>query len=150
VVLAISLPEGVFGTGYPEALFQGHLDCRAHDSFADLDGVEVSAHGLLDRAGALTQFVPFHGRAWHAGVSQWQGRERCNDFSIGIELEGEARTPFTWAQYLSLAALARQLRVVYGLAPEAFACHSEIAPGRKTDPGPYFSRAVLSEAEASL
>ena len=150
VVHAISLPEGTFGTGYPEALFQGQLDCQAHASFADLDGVKVSAHVLIDRAGVLTQFVPFHGRAWHAGVSQWQGRERCNDFSIGIELEGDGLTPFTWAQYLSLAALARLLGLVYGLAPEALACHSEIAPGRKTDPGPYFSRAVLAEAEASL
>lgn len=150
VVHAISLPEGTFGTGYPEALFQGRLDCQAHHSFADLEGAEVSAHVLIDRAGALTQFVPFHRRAWHAGASHWEGRARCNDFSIGVELEGDVHTPFTWAQYVSLAALARQLQVVYGLAPEALVGHSDIAPGRKADPGPFFSRAVLAEAEASL
>ena len=150
VVHAISLPEGVFGTGYPEALFQGRLDCRAHASFADLEGVEVSAHVLIDRAGALTQFVPFHGRAWHAGVSQWQGRERCNDFSIGIELEGCDEEPYADAQYAPLVALTRLLmRDFPGITGQRIVGHSDIAPGRKTDPGPHFDWARYRAGLAS-
>jgi AmpD protein len=150
VLHAISLPEGHYGTGHPEALFQGTLDLNAHESFASLKGVRVSAHLLIDRQGALTQFVPFHRRAWHAGASSWRGRTGCNDFSLGIELEGDVQTPFTWAQYGRLAAVLRQLQSVYHIPREHLACHSAIAPKRKADPGPYFSFDVLAQAEASL
>ena len=102
VIHCVSLPEGQFGTGYPEALFLGCLDCQIHSDFADLQGVEVSPHLFIDRDGAVVQFVSFDKRAWHAGLSTWQGRGSCNSFAIGIELEGALSVPYTLAQYDAL------------------------------------------------
>jgi len=139
VIHAISLPPGEFATGCVEALFTNTLDCTAHPYFAALDGLHVSAHFFIARDGALTQFVPLDRRAWHAGQSCWAGRTACNDFSLGIELEGCDEQPFTEAQYSALAALLANLRtVVPGLDAARLVGHSDIAPGRKTDPGPYF------------
>jgi AmpD protein len=147
VVHCISLPPGAFGGDYVEALFCNRLDLGAHEYFPALEGLEVSAHFLIDRAGALTQFVDCGDRAWHAGVSRYCGRERCNDFSIGIELEGTETTPYEAAQYGSLAALIRALRARYpSLRQGAVVAHSDIAPGRKTDPGPAFDWARLRRA----
>ncbi len=137
VVHNISLPPGEFGGGAIEALFLNRLDCDAHPYFdANLRGLRVSAHFLIRRDGELVQFVSCDARAWHAGVSNFLGRERCNDFSIGIELEGADDQPFEAAQYATLAALTRALAARYPV--EAVAGHSDIAPGRKTDPGPHF------------
>lgn len=144
VVHNISLPAGHFGGGYIEALFTNCLDCAADPSFAELAGLEVSAHLLIDRAGAITQFVGFDQRAWHAGKSRFEERENCNDFSIGIELEGTDLLPYTGAQYTVLAAVTRLLMQRYpALEPRRIVGHSDIAPGRKTDPGPAFDWARL-------
>lgn len=132
----ISLPPGEFGGPYVEALFTNTLDCDAHPWFDCLRGLKVSAHFLIDRAGAIVQFASTGQRAWHAGVSCHAGRERCNDFSIGIELEGCDTLPFTDAQYRALAWLTPALRARHPL--EAVRGHEHIAPGRKTDPGPAF------------
>ncbi len=135
----ISLPPGAFGGGYIEQLFCNNLDCRAHPELDELEGLEVSAHLLIDREGQPTQFVPFDQRAWHAGESCFQGRDNCNDFSIGIELEGTDDTPYTEPQYQALALIAGQLLQHYpALQPERIVGHCDIAPGRKTDPGPSF------------
>ncbi len=137
VVHNISLPAGQFGGPYIEDLFMGQLDCDAHTSFADLRGLRVSSHFLIRRSGALTQFVGIHDRAWHAGVSEFMGRPRCNDFSIGVELEGADDQGFESAQMETLARLSASLhQAVPSL--RYVAGHSEIAPGRKTDPGPGF------------
>lgn len=139
VIHNISLPAGRFGTGHIESLFCNTLDCTAHDSFADLDGVAVSAHLLIARSGQITQFVPFNARAWHAGVSHWRGRQGCNDFSIGIELEGTDERPYTKAQYRSLVRVTKALLARYPrMSPEAIVGHQDIAPHRKTDPGSAF------------
>lgn len=139
VIHNISLPAEQFGGPYIEALFTNCLDCTAHSSFGDLQGLEVSAHFLINRNGALTQFVSCLDRAWHAGASCHAGRENCNDFSIGIELEGADTIPFTDAQYRQLAALSRALMCRFpALTSERIVGHSDIAPGRKTDPGPAF------------
>jgi N-acetyl-anhydromuramoyl-L-alanine amidase len=145
VIHCIALPPGRFGGGFVEALFCNALDIGAHPSFADLRGLRVSAHLFIDRRGRITQFVPFDRRAWHAGVSSWRGRPGWNRGSIGIELEGSDDRPFTRAQYRRLAQVLRLLLEHYpALAPDAIVGHSEIAPGRKTDPGPQFDwRAVL-------
>jgi AmpD protein len=144
VVHNISLPAGCFGGGYIEALFTNRLDCGADPSFAELAGLEVSAHLLIDRAGAVTQFVGFDQRAWHAGKSRFAERENCNDFSIGIELEGTDLLPYTDAQYAVLAAVTRLLMRRYpALESRRIVGHSDIAPGRKTDPGPAFEWARL-------
>lgn len=144
VIHCISLPPGEFGGPWIDRLFTNRLDPAAHPYFAEIAGLEVSAHLLVRRDGALVQYVPFHRRAWHAGVSSWCGRERCNDFSVGIELEGTDQGEYTTAQYRRLAASIRALCRAYPLlAPERLATHSEIAPGRKTDPGPGFDRARL-------
>ncbi|MFO7953366.1 1,6-anhydro-N-acetylmuramyl-L-alanine amidase AmpD [Thioalkalivibrio sp.] len=144
VVHAISLPPGEFGGGHVADLFQNRLDPKGHPYFAGIADLRVSAHVLIDREGHATQFVPFSRRAWHAGPSRWQGRERCNDFSIGIELEGTDEDPFTPVQYAELARLIGWLRERWpGIAPDALAGHSDIAPGRKTDPGPCFDWARL-------
>ena len=135
VLHCISLPPGMHGGGHIERLFTNRLDPAAHPAFAPLAGVRVSAHFLVSRTGVLTQFVSCDDRAWHAGVSAWDGRERCNDFSIGIELEGSEFEPFTSAQYATLDPLQRALWSAYPL--RAARGHSEIAPGRKTDPGPF-------------
>ena len=139
VIHGISLPEGRFGGPYVEDLFLNRLDIAADASFAALRGLRVSAHVLIRRDGEVIQFVPFTLRAWHAGASSFRGRERCNDFSIGIELEGVDAAPYEDAQYESLNALIAALRAVYpAITPAAIVGHSDIAPGRKTDPGPAF------------
>jgi len=132
----ISLPPGQFGTGDIEAFFQNRLDPARHPFFETIRDVQVSAHFLVTRAGELVQFVSCNARAWHAGLSDFFGRGRCNDFSIGIEIEGADDQPFTLAQYDTVAALVRALHVAYPV--RAIAGHSDIAPGRKTDPGPHF------------
>ncbi len=135
----ISLPADEFGGNFVDDLFMNCLDCGAHPSFSELSGLEVSAHLLIRRDGTATQYVPFHRRAWHAGKSSFQGRERCNDFSIGIELEGSDFQPFSDAQYKTLAAVTDALLIAYpALSAQAIVGHSDIAPGRKTDPGPHF------------
>lgn len=136
VVHNISLPPGEFGGPHIADLFLNRLDCDAHPYFDQLRSLRVSAHFLIRRDGALVQFVSAHDRAWHAGVSAFCGRERCNDFSIGIELEGTDDLPFEPAQYDTLAALTAALRAAYPLADVMG--HEDIAPGRKTDPGPCF------------
>jgi len=136
VVHCISLPPGQFGGGDIERFFTGALDASAHAYFERLRGVRVSAHFLVARDGLPTQFVSCLDRAWHAGASAWEGRSACNDFSIGIELEGSAFEPFTRAQYEALVALHSGLCAAYPI--RATRGHSEIAPGRKTDPGPLF------------
>ncbi|THK42009.1 1,6-anhydro-N-acetylmuramyl-L-alanine amidase AmpD [Methylophaga sp. SB9B] len=139
VIHNISLPPGQFGGGWITDLFLNRLDPNAHPYFAEIAHLKVSAHLLIRRDGLIQQFVPFHKRAWHAGVSCWEGRERCNDFTIGIELEGDDETAFTEVQYLQLAAVSRALLSSYPLLSEQrITGHEHIAPGRKTDPGPHF------------
>jgi AmpD protein len=139
VVHGISLPAGDFGGPWIDQLFTGDLRADAHPSFKDTANRRVSAHVLIRRDGSITQYVPFDMRAWHAGVSEYQGRSACNDFSIGIELEGTDSIPYTDAQYDSLAALAAALLATYHtLSAQHITAHSDIAPGRKTDPGPVF------------
>ena len=139
VIHGISLPAGCFGTQLIEALFSNTLDTSAEPSLADLAGLRVSSHLLIDRRGRATQFVPFDRRAWHAGESSWCGRSGCNDFSIGIELEGCDEIPYTKAQYRRLLLVAQALLNRYPrLSLNAIVGHLEIAPGRKTDPGPAF------------
>ena len=136
VVHAISLPPRQFGGDAIERLFTNTLDPDAHVYFATISALRVSAHFLIRRDGELLQFVSCAQRAWHAGVSEWNGRARCNDFSLGIELEGCDDLPFEELQYLRLGELIAVLRAYYPIA--ALAGHSDIAPGRKTDPGPFF------------
>ncbi len=136
VVHGISLPPGVFGGDGIARLFTNRLDATAHPYYAGIAALRVSAHFLIRRRGELLQFVSCADRAWHAGQSSWRGRERCNDFSIGIELEGADDVRYTAAQYRRLARLLRGLRRHYPIADVAG--HSDIAPGRKTDPGPCF------------
>ncbi|MGQ0528520.1 MAG: 1,6-anhydro-N-acetylmuramyl-L-alanine amidase AmpD [Panacagrimonas sp.] len=139
VIHSISLPPGQFGGHWIDDLFLGRLDANAHPYFRDIAALRVSSHLCVFRDGAVTQYVPFDQRAWHAGVSQWQGRERCNDFSIGIELEGSDDQAFAPAQYYSLVRILRALFARYPrLGSRKMAGHSDIAPGRKTDPGPHF------------
>jgi AmpD protein len=139
VIHNISLPPGRFGGGHIDALFTNCLDCSADPALAELAGLQVSAHLLIDRDGAVTQFVPFLLRAWHAGLSRFDGRDNCNDFSIGIELEGTDLLPYTTAQYETLARITVALRRVFpGIVPERIVGHSDIAPGRKSDPGAAF------------
>ena len=112
------------------------MSAVAHPFFASIEGLRVSAHALVRRDGSVSQYVPFHARAWHAGVSEWQGRSACNDFSIGIELEGADTEPYELAQYRALAALiAALLRAYPSLSADRLVGHSDVAPGRKTDPG---------------
>ena len=139
VVHAISLPPGEYGGPDVSALFCGTLDCHARGDYAELAGLRVSAHFFIRRDGRVMQFVPVHRRAWHAGVSRHAGREHCNDFSIGIELEGCDDDVFTAAQYAALSTLTQALRRAFpAVHAESIVGHSEIAPGRKTDPGPHF------------
>ncbi len=135
----ISLPSGEFGGPGIEQLFTNQLDPDAHPDFASIAEHRVSAHVLVRRDGSIVQFVPFHRRAWHAGISSYQGRENCNDFSIGIELEGTDTLPYENAQYQVLATLIDALRIAYpSLSRQRIVGHSEIAPDRKTDPGQAF------------
>jgi AmpD protein len=136
VIHNISLPPGEFGGPHVDHLFMGTLDPQAHPYFAHLDGVRVSSHYFIRRDGEVIQYVPDERRAWHAGMSSWKGRERCNDFSIGIELEGADDVPFAEPQYDALARLTRALFDRHGELD--IAGHSDIAPARKTDPGPFF------------
>lgn len=139
VLHGISLPPGEFGGPAIEQLFTGTLRPEGHPYFAGIAGLRVSAHLLVRRDGELVQFLPFGRRAWHAGASEYEGRQGCNDFSVGIELEGADEVPYTDAQYRQLAAVLRALFAAYpDLGPGRVTRHSDIAPGRKTDPGPAF------------
>ena len=139
VIHNISLPPGEFGGDGIERLFTNRLDPDAHPYFAEIYQLRVSSHFLIRRDGSLVQFVACAQRAWHAGVSSWRGRERCNDFSIGIELEGSDHVAFEASQYQSLATTVACLIDTYpSLSEKHVAGHSDIAPGRKTDPGPFF------------
>ncbi|MBD1389977.1 1,6-anhydro-N-acetylmuramyl-L-alanine amidase AmpD [Neiella sp. HB171785] len=139
VIHNITLPPGEFGHSYIDDLFMGTLDCSAHPFFAQLKGVRVSAHCVINRQGEVKQYVPFHLRAWHAGVSSFQGRTRVNDFSIGIELEGTDDSGFTSAQYQRLIAITKALMLRYPtISLGKIVGHCDIAPGRKTDPGVAF------------
>ncbi|GAA3546694.1 1,6-anhydro-N-acetylmuramyl-L-alanine amidase AmpD [Zobellella aerophila] len=139
VVHSISLPPGRFGGPYIDQLFLGQLDPAADPYFAEIHQVRVSAHCLIRRDGELVQYVPFNKRAWHAGLSCFEGREKCNDFSIGIELEGTDTGRFTPAQYRRLIRVSRLLMAAYpAITRERIVGHNDIAPGRKTDPGTGF------------
>jgi AmpD protein len=141
VLHSISLPPGEYGGDSIERLFTNRLDPHAHPYFREIQGLQVSSHFLVRRDGEVVQFVPVERRAWHAGASSWRGRGRCNDFSIGIELEGAEDDAFTDPQYLSLTSLLRQLQTRYRIRDVA--AHSDVAPGRKTDPGARFDWARL-------
>ena len=141
VVHSISLPPGEYGGDGIERLFTNRLDPAAHPYFAEIAGLRVSSHFLIRRSGELLQFVPTTARAWHAGESSWRGRARCNDFSIGVELEGTDDGPFAAAQYATLGELIGALRARLPLTD--IAAHSDVAPGRKSDPGPAFDWAGL-------
>ena len=136
VLHSISLPPGEYGGEAIERFFTNCLDPAAHPYFRDICSLQVSSHFLVRRDGEVVQFVPPDKRAWHAGASSWRGRERCNDFSVGIELEGTDDDAFTAAQYQSLVSVIRKLQQQFPIRD--IAAHSEIAPGRKTDPGPRF------------
>ena len=141
IVHSISLPPGEYGGDAIERFFTNRLDVQAHPYFQEIADMRVSAHFLIQRDGELVQFVPVHKRAWHAGVSSWRGRTACNDFSVGVELEGTDDSAFDEAQYRSLEQLVRRLRQALPLRD--IAAHSEVAPGRKTDPGTGFTWARL-------
>ncbi len=144
VVHGISLPPGEFGGAWIDALFTNTLDPAAHPYFRAIAGLQVSAHLLIRRDSAVVQYVPFQRRAWHAGESVYAGRRRCNDFSIGIELEGTDDHAYEDRQYARLAAVITALREVYpAITPDRLTGHADIAPGRKTDPGPAFDWARL-------
>jgi AmpD protein len=144
VMHGISLPPGEFGGPWIDRLFAGNLPRDAHPYFVEIHGRRVSSHLLIRRDGEIVQFVPFHLRAWHAGVSQYRGREACNDFSIGIELEGADDVPYEPAQYATAADAIRALLAAYPkLSADRIVGHSDIAPGRKTDPGSAFDWARL-------
>ena len=147
VIHNISLPPDEFGGDGVIELFTNRLEPEAHSYYRSICGLKVSAHFFIRRNGETIQFVPCEKRAWHAGESCWQGRSRCNDYSIGIELEGSDNVPFTDVQYAALVALTRALQERYPIVE--MAGHSDIAPGRKTDPGPCFDweryRALLSD-----
>jgi N-acetyl-anhydromuramoyl-L-alanine amidase len=146
VVHSISLPPGVFGTGRVRDLFLNQLDTGAHPYFAQLQGVEVSAHFLIERNGRLWQFVDCDCRAWHAGASNYRGRANCNDDSIGVELEGLEGGHFEAAQYQCLLSLTHAIRARYAL--QYVAGHEHIAPERKADPGPGFDWIALQKSPA--
>lgn len=139
VIHNISLPPGEFGGDGIVRLFTNTLDAAAHPYYETLVGTRVSAHFLVRRTGELLQFVPCAKRAWHAGASSWRGRERCNDYSIGIELEGSDDIPYTEAQYRVLAETIREIQQHFpAISDQRITGHCDIAPGRKTDPGPAF------------
>lgn len=147
IVHNISLPPEQFGGGYIDQLFTNCLCDTDHPFFAEISHLRVSSHVLIRRDGEVVQYVPFHLRAWHAGVSEFQGRKVCNDFSIGIELEGSDFEPFCDAQYTALTQLINSLQASYPtLGRGAITGHEHIAPGRKTDPGPFFEWARLGDA----
>jgi AmpD protein len=135
VVHCISLPAGHFGSRYVEQLFTNCLDCDVHPDFDDIRELKVSSHLLIRRDGSVVQFVPFDKRAWHAGESSFGGRAQCNDFSIGVELEGTDTGTFTDSQYAGLSDVCRLLMAKWQIPMDHIVGHSDIAPGRKTDPG---------------
>jgi AmpD protein len=139
VLHGISLPPGEFGGPWIARLFTGNLPADAHPDFVERAGLRVSAHLLIRRDGTVEQYVSFNDRAWHAGKSVWQGREACNDYSIGIECEGTDESPYDDAQYATLARLLPLLLEAYpAMAPGRIVGHSDVAPGRKSDPGSAF------------
>lgn len=139
VIHYISLPPDEFGGDFIDRFFEGKLDPTLHPYFDEIKDLRVSAHCLINREGQITQYVNFNDMAWHAGVSCFEGREKCNEFSIGIELEGSNNQPFTEAQYQTLASLTRVIMQAYPqITPERIAGHNQIAPERKIDPGQYF------------
>jgi len=139
VIHCISLPEGVYGGQQIQQLFQGRLDCSEHPSFVDLRGVKVSAHCVIRRDGKIEQYVPFEKRAWHAGVSSFNNVDNCNDYSIGIELEGTVKDEYTLEQYNALVAITRQIQLQFpAITLDRIVGHSDIAPIRKQDPGAGF------------
>lgn len=139
VIHCISLPEGLYGGKQITQLFTGCLDCNEHPSFNELRDLKVSAHCVIKRNGKVEQYVPFNKRAWHAGVSFFSGTENCNDFSIGIELEGTDKSIYTTSQYQALAILTDEIMCEYtAITKQRIKAHSDIAPGRKTDPGQLF------------
>jgi AmpD protein len=147
ILHGISLPPGQFGGTEIEDLFLNQLDWDTHPYFGEIRGMEVSAHLLIRRDGELVQFVPFTERAWHAGASSFRGRARCNDFSIGIELEGEDETHYDDKQYAVLPKVLQALCSAYpNLSPRELAGHCDVAPGRKSDPGPAFDWLRLYDA----
>ncbi|MGH8286621.1 MAG: 1,6-anhydro-N-acetylmuramyl-L-alanine amidase AmpD [Steroidobacteraceae bacterium] len=149
VIHGISLPPGEFGGPWIDRLFTGALPPDAHPFFVEAAALRVSSHVLIRRSGELVQYVPFGARAWHAGASEYCGRTECNDFSIGIELEGVDDRPYEDAQYASLTSVIGALRAAYPtLSREDIVGHSDIAPGRKTDPGPAFDWARLRKSIA--
>jgi AmpD protein len=152
VVHNISLPPGAFGGPWIDRLFANRLPADAHPYFAGIAGLRVSAHLLIRRDGQVVQYVPYEKRAWHAGQSRFEGRQNCNDFSIGIELEGTDQTAYTDTQYQQLASLSRALMNRYPhITPARIVGHADIAPRRKTDPGPSFDwarfRSLLGQGE---
>jgi len=150
VIHGISLPPGKFGNDYIDQLFCNQLNPNEHPYFKEIAELRVSSHILIRRDGEVVQYVPLHKRAWHAGVSCYKERECCNDFSIGIELEGEDETPYTDEQYQTLSKTIKSLTKYYpGLTKQTIAGHSDIAPGRKTDPGEAFDWAVLNKLLSS-
>jgi N-acetyl-anhydromuramoyl-L-alanine amidase len=150
VVHGISLPPQEFGGPWIDRLFTGTLPWDQHPYFRKIEGLKASAHLVIRRDGHLTQYVPFGLRAWHAGVSQYGGRSGCNDFSVGIELEGADEVPYTDAQYGTLTAVIVALVEAYpSLSAQHLTGHSDIAPGRKTDPGPAFDWPRLRAALAA-
>lgn len=149
VIHNISLPPGEFGGDYICDLFLNRLDPQTHPYFAEIAHLQVSSHLLIRRDGSALQFVALDRRAWHAGMSSFCGREHCNDFSIGIELEGSDDTPFTEPQYQRLAALTAEIRTLFpAIGADRIVGHSDIAPGRKTDPGPHFDWKLYRELTA--
>jgi AmpD protein len=151
VIHSISLPPGEFGGPWIDRLFTNTLPAEAHGYFATIDKLRVSAHLLIRRDGEVRQYVPFTARAWHAGESSWCGRQRCNDFSIGIELEGTDEIPYAEPQYASLATVIATLRSTYAsLRAAEIVGHEDIAPGRKTDPGPAFDWGRLDAELAAM
>jgi len=148
VLHAISLPPGEFGSRDIEAFFTGQLDPSAHPSYASLENMRVSAHFVVTRSGAITQFVRCTDRAWRAGISSWQGREHCNDYAIGIEMIGDEQQAFTRKQYRECARLCRKLMLEFpAITTNRIVGHQDIAPGRKWDPGkqwhwPHFRRSL--------
>jgi AmpD protein len=151
VIHGISLPPGHYGGPEIDQLFTNRLDAAAHPYFASIAGLRVSAHLLIRRDGELVQYVPFNLRAWHAGESCYEGCSACNDFSIGIELEGEDHEAYTSVQYEQLASvLSLLIRTFPNLSTGRIAGHSDVAPGRKTDPGPAFDWSALQQRLAVL
>lgn len=154
VIHNISLPPSQFGGGYIEQFFQNQLDWDAHPYFKTIEGMQVSTHLLILRSGEVLQFVNFKDRAWHAGRSSYMALPECNDYSIGIELEGSDDTDFEPIQYQTLAEVVKTLQQAYPKIAHHIAGHSDIAPGRKTDPGPHFQwshfRALLQQAKSNV